>query len=417
MVTFLTEPPCQAAMPVERSRSLSPSSEAAPPMFTAQEDSLGALLDQARELAQQAVSRSHPTSPTPVNSQARVRVRSPSPVPHRYEHLGPAVVSAADISAAFPNFKPSEAEHWFLLLENYFQFHRIRGDGPKFHNVLARLGDEVFRRIAADLEDCPSSGKYEWLKQKLCEAYGTSHVEKMDRILNLRQLGSSHPMTLLGEVKALLPQWHKMFVCPSCHEEAKLPPCPVAYSQLRSRMPKAIQREMSTEPSSWSRVSRDLAESWKAHSEISQGTKAVNAVKTKPSHRVESPERVSFVAPKKGASTPRYLSSSEDSSGDEAPVAAVRFSSPARKKQSSRRSRLDSQPQVCSFHFYHGKYARQCRGKCDFPRDESAHTSQRSKPRRQSAKGKYKGKGYHGNKSCDQSRGNGRCQSESSSEN
>lgn len=201
------------------------------------------------------------------------------------DDLGPVSVSQA--STSFPDFKPNNPEIWFQQIEVYFRFAGIRKDGSKFYNVLNRLPEAVFERISVNLEQLPvdlDESQYEWVKKLLLKTYSKSDETKCSQILNLRQLGSSHPTVLLNEVKKLIPDHHKEHKCLGCGKVDILPPCPIAYTQYRSRLPQPIRRELPVKPKSWGQIAQEVEESWEAHYSLATApaTNSVAAVQQQP---------------------------------------------------------------------------------------------------------------------------------------
>lgn len=64
-----------------------------------------------------------------------------------------------------------------------------------------------------------------------------NQADQLRTRLNLRALGTSHPNALLNKVRSLVPEDHRRHECSSCGHMDKLPPCPVAYTQFRTRLP------------------------------------------------------------------------------------------------------------------------------------------------------------------------------------
>ena len=236
---------------------------------------LTALLDQAELLAQRATGIRNPLEPLEPISPV------PAQLPPEDDHMGPSPYATCNTGATFPDFKVANPEAWFRQLEMFFQFSRIRADHTMYFNVLSRLPEEVYNRVTSDLDAAPKGNSYPFIKKLLCKLYSKSATQKATQILNLWQLGNSHPTVLLNEVRKLIPASHQEHECSQCGHVEKLPPCPIAYTQYQHRLPPAIARELNPEPTSWHEVSKEVEESWEAHTSLGHPV-PVQAVKSEP---------------------------------------------------------------------------------------------------------------------------------------
>lgn len=233
----------------------------------------------------------------------------------------------------------------------FFRFEGIRRDGTQFYNVLNRLPEAVFERISAELENLPEQNKYGWIKKLLLRIYSKSDDTRCSQLLNLRQLGSSHPSVLLNEVKKLIPDSHRQHECSACGKVDILPPCPIAYTQFRSRLPQPIRRELPVKPKTWGQVAAEVEESWEAHYSLTPAPNPVAAV--------EQPQPTPKVNPP----------------ATESQVAAANF-----KPTQSRRRGTDQGPVVCWYHMQHGVKAQQCSEGCFFAQGKPKRPASRHKP-------------------------------------
>lgn len=343
-----------------------------PLMHTAREDELDAMLNQARDLAR----------------EQRAAAAA--------EEGGMGPFSIQQASANFPEFNIKEPEIWFSQLEIFFKFANITRDGAKLYNVLHRLPKDIFSRIAIDLTDnLPDKRQYEWLKKLLCKIYCKSDTRKAEAILNLRQLGTSHPSALLNEVRSLIPHSHSQHECSKCGHVDKLPPCPIAYTQFRTRLPPPVRRELPPAPESWGEVATDLEESWEAHTSL-QANQQVNHVNQQwpgNSEQLFQPAPSTSVS---FAPTNAHLPPEDD-----LVIAAANYQRFQPGHSSSKVRSVDPTPLLCQHHLLYGENALRCQAGCGFYKA--------SKPQGSSSPAKGKGKGkskFYGNKKRPSNSGN-----------
>ena len=336
-------------------------------MFTARGEGLDAMLNQARNIAQ----------------TQRAAAEE--------DGLGPFSIQAA--GANFPDFNTAEPDIWFNQLEIFFRFAKIRKDGDQLYNVLHRLPREVFNRIAVDLSDnLPEEDQYGWLKKLLCRIYGKSDTRKAELLLNLRQLGSSHPNALLNEVRGLIPNSHKEHQCSQCGHKDTLPPCPIAYMQFRSRLPPAVRREMPPAPKTWGEVARDVDESWEAHTSLA-GPARVNAVETNDCLTTNPPIQPNYwqAGPSSAPTTAQQVTFAQPPvtpwPSETMTVAA------AQARLSQAPVHINPTPLICQYHLVHGDRAISCQVGCAY------QAGVQPKPQNSKPKSKPKNRvGSHGRK-------------------
>lgn len=160
----------------------------------------------------------------------------------------------------FPDFPEKNPEMWFTMLESFFVHANVRSQKNRFFQVLSRLPQHVLSVMDINVGATDMSSAYDELKRDLLQIYGTSDEQRVAKLVNLRQLGTSHPLQLLAEVMSSIPQSHR-----SCECSRALPPCPFAYGQFRLRLPEKVRKELPLEPASWSVVRLAVREAWDKH--------------------------------------------------------------------------------------------------------------------------------------------------------
>lgn len=331
------------------------------PMFTtARGQDLQALLDDARDMA-----------------------RTQRAAAEAEEVMGPFQVQQA--SANFPEFNSSEPDVWFSQLEIFFKFAGVRKDGAKLYNVLHRLPKAIFSRIVIDLSDnMPAEKQYEWVKKLLCKIYGKSDTTKAEMILNLRQLGTSHPNALLNEVRGLIPASHRIHECSSCGHVDNLPPCPIAYTQYRTCLPPAVRRELPPVPANWGEVARDVEESWEANTSL-QGNAVANAVQQEWPGALEQ-ATPNFFQPNQPAFAPTPAMYGQPGPSvayawppantppvpmvfqpeNSFPIAAAHFKQTNPQTRAGQVKGIDPRPLICQYHAAYGDQALYCQVGCGY---------------------------------------------------
>lgn len=110
------------------------------------------------------------------------------------------------VAPKLPAFDPEDAELWLAAIEEEFRVKKVTADATKYSHALAAI-DAASRRLIGDIMCLPATpdvNKYQLLKTRLVDAFGSSPTQRIERILDLPPLESSErPSLWLARVKSL----------------------------------------------------------------------------------------------------------------------------------------------------------------------------------------------------------------------
>lgn len=257
----------------------------------------------------------------------------------------------------FPEFDEQDPEAWFTMIEAFFVHANVRTQKNQFYQVLARLPKHVLRVMNVNLTTVDMAHAYSNLKEELLQVYGTSDEVRVSRLLNLRALGTTHPLQLLAEVMAAIPSDHQD--CTGCNRV--LPPCPFAYGQFRLRLPVKVKNELPLKPASWQEVRLAVRSAWDKHCGLGQ------------------PATVS------AATSRRQEDKADNFSDDDAESRHenANFVNARSKRRTDQRSQANSR--YCFYHGRFGERARSCEPGCQYKSTRGNHKA--SKPNYASGNG------------------------------
>lgn len=116
----------------------------------------------------------------------------------------PHIISA--VAPKLPSFDPEDPELWFAAIEEEFKVKGITVNSTKYSHAIAAM-DASSRRLIGDIMTMPNSAsldKYQLLKDRLVEAYGSSVVQRVQRILDLPPLDpSERPSLWLARIRSI----------------------------------------------------------------------------------------------------------------------------------------------------------------------------------------------------------------------
>ncbi|XP_059096674.1 uncharacterized protein LOC131891166 [Tigriopus californicus] len=116
----------------------------------------------------------------------------------------PSSISA--VAPKLPTFDPEDSDLWFATIEEEFKIKGVTINSTKYSHAVAAM-DASSRRLIGDIMtmSCSSSvDKYQLLKDRLTEAYGTSVIQRIQRILDLPSLDpSERPSLWLARIRSI----------------------------------------------------------------------------------------------------------------------------------------------------------------------------------------------------------------------
>ena len=107
------------------------------------------------------------------------------------------------VAIKLPTFWTNKARAWFRQAEAQFNIRKITNDLTQYHYVIAALEADAADKVECYLDDPPSHGKYQYLKDILIREYELSDIERGDKILDLTALGDKRPSELMDMILRL----------------------------------------------------------------------------------------------------------------------------------------------------------------------------------------------------------------------
>jgi len=94
---------------------------------------------------------------------------------------------------------------WFVSLESEFAAYKVRTDEAMYRVTVRHLDEQAMLAVADGgvLEQPPTTGKYETLKNALIERFSDSIEKQMRTLLGEMELGEKKPSVLLREMRTL----------------------------------------------------------------------------------------------------------------------------------------------------------------------------------------------------------------------
>jgi cleavage and polyadenylation specificity factor subunit 1 len=129
-----------------------------------------------------------PQSPTPTPSAAR-----------------PTTVST--VTVKLPQFWAANPRAWFVQAEASFRRHSVTASQTKYDHLLTALPETVIVRVM-DLVESMGDGAfqpYEALKDRLVGKFTMSRWARINKLIDLPDIGDRRPSDLMDEMLALLP--------------------------------------------------------------------------------------------------------------------------------------------------------------------------------------------------------------------
>ena len=115
-----------------------------------------------------------------------------------------AAIPVQAVSLKLPTFWTKQPQVWFAQAEAEFSIRNIAADNTKFHYVVASLDQDTASSVLSLIRAPPDTGKYDALKTALESTYGLSKYERINRIIDMPDLGDDKPSTLMNKMLALL---------------------------------------------------------------------------------------------------------------------------------------------------------------------------------------------------------------------
>jgi hypothetical protein len=115
----------------------------------------------------------------------------------------PATPPAATVK--LPSFWLAAPEAWFGVAEAQFELRHVADEKTRYYHVLAAL-PEVTVRAIADLVGGPvPEDAYTQVKRRLLATHALTEFQRLEKLLQLQQLGAQRPSELLADMLQLCP--------------------------------------------------------------------------------------------------------------------------------------------------------------------------------------------------------------------
>ncbi|XP_050508023.1 uncharacterized protein LOC126885489 [Diabrotica virgifera virgifera] len=101
------------------------------------------------------------------------------------------------ISVKIPPFWPNDPEIWFLQVENQFTLANITSDATKFNYIVANLDTAYILEVRDIIVSPPATERYEKLKSELIKRLSASQQQKIKRLLEHEELGTTVPENIV----------------------------------------------------------------------------------------------------------------------------------------------------------------------------------------------------------------------------
>lgn len=124
---------------------------------------------------------------------------------HQRPDHSPSATAAIDsvaLSSRLAEFWTDQPRVWFIRTEAIIASQRL-ADEAKFDLVISKLNKEVIAQVTDILINPPSSGKYEFLKNRLLTIYEESQNRKIEKLISELELGEQKPSQLLRRMREL----------------------------------------------------------------------------------------------------------------------------------------------------------------------------------------------------------------------
>ncbi|XP_058806335.1 uncharacterized protein LOC131672853 [Phymastichus coffea] len=102
-----------------------------------------------------------------------------------------------------PPFLRGNPEAWFTQLESVFQCHNIRSDLQRYHAAVAGLDSETIQDSLDVLQNPPSTGAYDNLKEQIIRRYGDTATQRLHKFFSGLTMGDRTPSQLLRRMRTL----------------------------------------------------------------------------------------------------------------------------------------------------------------------------------------------------------------------
>lgn len=116
------------------------------------------------------------------------------------------VISNPQISAMsqkLPPFWPMNPDIWFAQVEATFAISGISADKTKFYHVIACIDSKYLEVVQDILKSPPENDKYGALKSRMLKEFSISETEKLNKLLQMVDMGDKKPTQLLREMQNL----------------------------------------------------------------------------------------------------------------------------------------------------------------------------------------------------------------------
>ena len=110
------------------------------------------------------------------------------------------------VSVKIPQFTPTDPRWFFMFCEGQFHLRNITQDDTMFYHIACSLSPEISSRVMNVLDDPPTSGKYEALKQQLLKEFTLTNRERAGALLDMPGLGDMKPSQLYAKIRELTPR-------------------------------------------------------------------------------------------------------------------------------------------------------------------------------------------------------------------
>lgn len=137
-------------------------------------------------------------APAPNNAAGGINEQ---PQPLETPSTSRAVDSVA-LSSRLSDFWPDQPRVWFIRTEAILTPQKL-GDEAKFDLIISKLSKDVIAQVTDILINPPTTGKYEFLKNRLLAIYEESHNRQIEKLISELELGDQKPSHLLRRMKEL----------------------------------------------------------------------------------------------------------------------------------------------------------------------------------------------------------------------
>lgn len=110
----------------------------------------------------------------------------------------------AATTVKIPPFWPADPEVWFLQIEAIFNTKRVTAQKTKYEHLVGSLSHEVATEVRDLLIQPPAQDPYTTLKNAISKRTTDSQQKRLQKLLNLEELGDRKPTQFLRKMQQLI---------------------------------------------------------------------------------------------------------------------------------------------------------------------------------------------------------------------